>query len=64
MKGRKGGPDLSKVAAEPEHTTDWLSAHVRNAKAHKADSRMPAFGPEKISEDDLKSLVEFLASLK
>ncbi|MBI3864808.1 MAG: cytochrome c [Planctomycetia bacterium] len=56
-------PDLSKVGADPEHTVEWLIAFIRNPRATKPDGRMPPF-EGKISDDDLKSLAEFLASLK
>jgi cbb3-type cytochrome oxidase cytochrome c subunit len=58
------GPDLTAVGAEPEHTADWLAAHVRDPKAHKPDSRRPAFGPEKIPDADLQALAAYLAGRK
>lgn len=64
--GRGGmgkGPDLAKVGADPKHTPEWLTEHIKNPKSHKLDSRMPAFA-SKINDDDLRALVEFLASLK
>jgi mono/diheme cytochrome c family protein len=60
--GRKG-PDLAKVGADPGHTVEWLEEHVRNPKSHKPDSRMPGF-EAKIKPEDLRSLAEYLASLK
>jgi len=57
------GPDLSHVGADSKHTTAWLIEHIRNPKSHKADSRMPPF-EGKISEEDLKALADYLASLK
>jgi len=62
-RGGMGGPDLGKVGADPAHTTDWLSQYIQNPKSVKADSKMPTF-EGKMSEDDLKALVEYLASLK
>ena len=69
-KGMKGGkmggtkgPDLAKVGADPAHTVEWLSQHIRNAKSHKPDSRMPPY-EGKIKPDDVKALAEYLASLK
>ena len=64
--GKRGfarGPDLSKVGADSAHTVEWLTEYVRNPKSQKPDSRMPPFDG-KISGDDLKSLAEYLASLK
>lgn len=58
------GPELTKVGANPEHTKQWIAEHIRNPRAHKPQSRMPGFGPEKISDADLDALAEYLASLK
>jgi mono/diheme cytochrome c family protein len=58
------GPDLSTVGRDPAHTVDWLMEHVRNPKAHKPDSKMPPFDENKISDQDLRTLAEYLASLK
>ena len=57
------GPDLATVGRDPAHTLDWFIEHVRNPKAHKADSKMPPF-EGKIQDDDLKALAEYLGSLK
>jgi cbb3-type cytochrome oxidase cytochrome c subunit len=57
------GPDLGKVGAEPDHTAEWLVAHVRDPKSHNPDSMMPGFDG-KINDDDLRALGEYLASLK
>jgi cytochrome c5 len=63
-RGRMGAPDLAKVGADPEHTPDWLSQYILKPTSVKPDSKgMPAF-EGKMSEDDLKALVEYLASLK
>jgi mono/diheme cytochrome c family protein len=63
LRSRNRGPNLGKVGAEPEHTIEWFIEHVQNPKAHKADSRMPSF-EGKIREADLRTLAEYLASLK
>ena len=63
-RGGMGGPDLTKVGAEPEHTKQWITDHVRNPKAHKPQSRMPANGADKISDGDLSALADYLASRK
>ena len=59
-----GGPNLSKVAADPEHTAEWIAAHIRDPKSHRPQSRMPAYGPDKLSDADLQTLVAYLATLK
>jgi hypothetical protein len=57
-------PSLLKVGADPGHTVEWLMAQIRDPKSHNPESRMPAYDESKISNDDLKSLAEFLESLK
>jgi cbb3-type cytochrome oxidase cytochrome c subunit len=58
-----GGPDLGQVAKDPAHTPEWLTQYIQDPKSVKADSKMPKF-EGKMSEEDLKALVEYLASLK
>ena len=60
---RMRGPDLGTIGRDPSHTVDWLMEQIRNPKAHKSDSRMPAF-EGKINDADLRALAEYLASLK
>jgi len=62
--GSGRGPELTKVGADPEHTTQWIADHIRGPKAHKPRSRMPAFGADKINDADLHALADYLASLK
>jgi mono/diheme cytochrome c family protein len=62
--GGRGGRrkvDLSRVGAS--HTVDWISDYIRDPKAQNPMSHMPAFR-DKIQPQDLRSLAEFLASLK
>jgi mono/diheme cytochrome c family protein len=54
------GPDLSRVGAV--RSLDWLMVQIRDPKSHKPDSRMPP--SPRISEDDLRALATYLASLK
>jgi mono/diheme cytochrome c family protein/Zn-finger nucleic acid-binding protein len=62
-KKRGPGPDLSRVGANPSHTVEWISEPIRNPRSHRANSRMPGY-EEKISREELRSLAEYLASLK
>jgi mono/diheme cytochrome c family protein len=55
---------LAHVGAKPDRTAQWLADHVRDPKSHNPRSRMPSFGPDKISDADLAALGEYLASLK
>jgi mono/diheme cytochrome c family protein len=61
--GGRRGPDLTRVGADPSHTVEWLSEHIRNPKAHNPDSRMPGYAG-RIPEQDLRALAEYLAGLK
>jgi mono/diheme cytochrome c family protein len=58
-----GGPDLSKVAADPEHTAEWLAEHVRDPRSHRPDSRMPRFGG-KLSDDEIRAVAGYMTGLK
>ncbi len=62
MRGGKA-PNLAKVAANPEHTKDWLAEHIRDPKMHKPQLRMPKFAG-KLSDADINTLADYLASLK
>lgn len=61
--GSPRGRDLTRVGADPNHTSQWLIEHVKNPRAHNPNSRMPAF-EGKITEQDLNALAAYLASLK
>jgi len=61
-KGGKTGPDLTKVGRKLKPAQ--LMKVVRNPKALKANSLMPAYGEEKIDAKKLKALTAYLSSLK
>jgi mono/diheme cytochrome c family protein len=63
--GPGGGraPDLGKVGGDAEHSVAWLMDYIRNPKSKKPNAKMPPF-EGKINEEDLRSLAEYLASLK
>lgn len=61
-KGGKTGPELTHVAKTRK--PDWLTAQVRNPKKFDPKSTMPAYGPDKIDDKQLKSLVAYMSSLK
>jgi mono/diheme cytochrome c family protein len=63
--GKRGrGPNLAHVGADPGHTVAWLSEQIRDPHSHRPNSRMPDYGDDKLSREDLRSLSEYLASLK
>src|SRR5437899_6493288 len=59
MRGR--GPNLSTIGRD--HDVDWLMTYIRNSKAQKPDSLMPSF-EEKISDEEIRAVAWYLASLK
>jgi mono/diheme cytochrome c family protein len=60
---RGKGPDLVKSAADPEHTPEWIAAHIRDPKIHSPESRMPAF-ESTLSAADIRTLAEYIKTLK
>lgn len=61
--GAMKGPDLTKAGSDAAHTADWIAEHIRNPKAHTADSKMPGF-EKKLSAEDVKTLADDLAKRK
>jgi mono/diheme cytochrome c family protein len=61
-KGGKSAPDLTRIGRE--HKADWLGVQIRDPRKNTPGSSMPAYGPEQISDKDLKALVAYLSSLK
>ncbi len=57
------GPDLSHVGSEAGHDAAWIAEHVRNPKAHKPNSRMPAF-EGKLTPEQIKNVSDYLAAMK
>jgi mono/diheme cytochrome c family protein len=59
-KGKGRAPNLAKVGAK--RSVEWIAEHVRNPKAH--GGKMKAYPESQINNADLKTLSEYLASLK
>ncbi len=55
--GRGAGPSL--IQLSPRLSDEQIKNYVRNGK-----NRMPAFGPDRISDTELDSLVGYIRSLK
>ncbi len=60
--GGPGGPELTLVGTD--RTKEWLIEQIRFPQKHKPGSKMPPYGPDKISDSDLNHLASYLASLK
>jgi mono/diheme cytochrome c family protein len=63
-KGGKTGPALTKIGADKKWTAAKLTTAVRDPKKLDPKAKMPAYGPDKINDKDLKNLVAYLQSLK
>jgi cbb3-type cytochrome oxidase cytochrome c subunit len=63
-KGKRMGPDLSKVGADPAHTPEWLAAYIRDPHGQNEGSKMPKHDESKISEQEMDTLVKYLSSFK
>ncbi len=61
--GPPKGPNLAHVGANPEHSVDWIAEHIQNPKLHNPRSRMPSFA-DKMSDEEIQAIAQFLASLK
>ena len=60
----KGGKHVGLSRVGSKRNVEWLMEHVRDPKSHTPSSRMPGYGEDRISAKDLRSLGEYLASLK
>ncbi|HKB04629.1 MAG TPA: cytochrome c, partial [Gemmataceae bacterium] len=61
--GKRGGPDLSKTAADPEHTADWVAEHITNPQTHAPGSRMPKFDG-RLTPEQVRKLAEYVLTPK
>jgi cytochrome c553 len=57
------GPDLLRVAADPEHTLEWLIEQIRDPQAHKAGSTMPRFAG-KLRDKEIEALAKYLSAMR
>jgi len=63
-KGGKTGPELTKIGADKKWPPSKLSAVVRDPKKLNTAAKMPAYGPDKITDKELKTLVAYMQSFK
>jgi mono/diheme cytochrome c family protein len=61
-KGGVTGPDLTKIAKTWKEAK--LKTVIRDPKKLKADAKMTAYPPDRLSDKELKSLVAYLLTLK
>jgi mono/diheme cytochrome c family protein len=60
--GRSRGPDLGTIGRTRD--ADWLMGFVRDPKSRKPGSNMPAIPPQRLTDEDLRAVAVYLASLK
>lgn len=63
-KGGKTGPALTRLGADKKWTAAKLTTVIRDPKKATPNAKMPAYGPDKINDKELKNLVGYLQSLK
>ena len=59
-KGGSVGPNLSNVGAR--RSRDFITQQIKDPKSHNANTQMPSF--KDLPDQDIKDLVDYLASLK
>jgi len=62
--GGSVGPDLSHIGSAKGMTAEWLTSYIRDPKSVRPDAKvMPAF-EDKLSEEQIHRLAEYLAARK
>ena len=62
--GGSKGPNLTHVGSGTGMTAEWIAAYVRDPKSKRPDAKlMPAFG-ETLTDEQIRSLAEWLAAKK
>ena len=62
--GGSKGPDLGRIGSARGMTVEWLTSYIRNPKSVRPDAKMmPAFEGE-MTEEQIRSLAEYLAQKK
>ncbi len=62
--GGSKGPDLAHIGSATGMTVDWLTEYISNPQSKRPKVRiMPAFG-EQLSQEQIRSLAEWLAAKK
>ena len=60
-KGGSSAPNLTNVGARRDRT--YIYQQIKDPKSHNPRTAMPSFG-DRLSENDLNTLVDYLSSLK
>jgi mono/diheme cytochrome c family protein len=62
--GGSKGPDLTHIGSAKGMTVEWLTSYIRNPKSVRPDAKMmPAF-EDKMTEEEIRALAEYLAAKK
>jgi mono/diheme cytochrome c family protein len=57
------GKKINLAALDANKDAAWIKEHVRNPKTHNPNSKMPAFAADQVSDENLKTLAEYIVSL-
>jgi cytochrome c oxidase subunit 2 len=60
---RSKSPNLAGIGSKPDKNADWIATHIKNPQSQNPQSKMPAFA-DKLSDADVKSIAEYLTTLK
>jgi ubiquinol-cytochrome c reductase cytochrome b subunit len=55
-------PDLTKVGLK--HSSSWMHSFMEDPMKFHPDSKMPAFGPPKLSHQEIEELARYLSTLR
>lgn len=61
--GSSKGPSLAHIGSEPNRTADWLADYIRDPQRKRPDAKMPKF-EGKLTDEEIRSLAEYLAAMK
>ena len=61
--GNSKGPELSKIGGKAGYNAGWIADYIRDPTSKRQNAKMPAFG-KTLSEDQIRSLAEYLAAKK
>jgi mono/diheme cytochrome c family protein len=62
-RGSSKGTDLTHIGRQPNRTADYLADYIRDPASKNPDAKMPGFRGT-LSDDEIRSLAEYLAAKK
>jgi mono/diheme cytochrome c family protein len=62
--GSSKGPNLTHIGAEPGHNAEWIAKFIRDPKSVRDDAKMMPKFEGIMKEEEIRTLVEYLAGRK